>query len=140
MRKREKEEQHSARHSILTAAKLIAPAIENSFANGFDWYNRIVNVIVVIVVIVVVVIVIVVVRCIEVVKSSQHSGLASELEVTKSLMFLRENDTTKVVYCWCLLLVFIVYCCFIVVVIIVVVYCCCYCCCLLLLLLFILGH
>ena len=38
LRKQEKEDQHRARHTILTAAKLIAPVIESSFATGFDWY------------------------------------------------------------------------------------------------------
>ena len=99
-----------ARHSILTAAKLIAPVIEHSFASGFDWYNNYCQYYCCCYFVDFIVVVVIVFRCIEVVKSSQHSGLASELEITKSLMFLRENDTTKV------LLLFIV---------VVIVYCCC---------------
>lgn len=36
------------------------------------------------------------IRCIEVVKSSHHAELASELEITKALTFLREKDTSRV--------------------------------------------
>lgn len=57
--------------TILTAAKLIAPVIESSFAVGFDW-------------------------CIERVKESLYSELASELEITKALTFLKQNDITRV--------------------------------------------
>ena len=68
----EKEKKASAERTILTAAKLIAPVIEVSFAIGFDW-------------------------CIEQVKESQYSELSSELEVTKGLTFLRQKDIPKVV-------------------------------------------
>ena len=37
LRKIELEEKERAEQSILTAAKLIAPVIEGSFASGFDW-------------------------------------------------------------------------------------------------------
>lgn len=67
----EKEKKASAERTILTAAKLIAPVIEMSFAIGFDW-------------------------CIEQVKESQYSELSSELEVTKGLTFLRQKDIPKV--------------------------------------------
>ena len=68
----EKEKKASAERTILTAAKLIAPVIEVSFAIGFDW-------------------------CIEQVKESQYSELSSELEVTKGLTFLRQKDIPKVI-------------------------------------------
>ena len=37
LRKIEKEEKRKAQSTIMNAAKLIAPVIENSFASGFDW-------------------------------------------------------------------------------------------------------
>ena len=52
-------------------AKLIAPVIESSFAVGFDW-------------------------CIERVKESMYSELASELEITKALTYLKQNDIGRV--------------------------------------------
>lgn len=67
----EKEKKAAAERTILTAAKLIAPVIEVSFAIGFDW-------------------------CIEQVKESQYSELSSELEVTKGLTFLKQKDIPKV--------------------------------------------
>lgn len=45
--------------------------IESSFAVGFDW-------------------------CIERVKESLYSELASELEITKALTFLKQNDVPRV--------------------------------------------
>ncbi len=71
MRRIEKERKSSAEGTILTAAKLIAPVIEASFAVGFDW-------------------------CIERVKESPYSSLASELEITKALTFLKQRDIPKV--------------------------------------------
>lgn len=71
LRKIEKERKSKAEKTILTAAKLIAPVIESSFAVGFDW-------------------------CIERVKESMYSELASELEITKALTYLKQNDVTWV--------------------------------------------
>lgn len=71
LRRIEKEYKTRAEHTILTAAKLIAPVIEGSFAVGFDW-------------------------CIERVKESPYSELASELEITKALTFLKQKDIPKV--------------------------------------------
>lgn len=71
LRKIEKQRKAEAEKTILTAAKLIAPVIESSFAVGFDW-------------------------CIERVKDSLYSELASELEITKALTYLKQNDVTKV--------------------------------------------
>lgn len=70
LRKIEKERKMLAEKTILTAAKLIAPVIESSFAVGFDW-------------------------CIERVKESMYSELASELEITKALTYLRQNEVSK---------------------------------------------
>lgn len=71
LRKLEKEKKETADKTILTAAKLIAPVIEATFAVGFDW-------------------------CIEQVKESQYSELSNELEVTKGLTFLKQQDIPKV--------------------------------------------
>lgn len=71
LRKIENERQKQAEKIILTTAKLIAPVIESSFAVGFDW-------------------------CIENVMESQYSDLASELEITKGLTYLKQSDIPKV--------------------------------------------
>ncbi|XP_072300270.1 intraflagellar transport protein 88 homolog [Eucyclogobius newberryi] len=57
---------------IMTAAKLIAPAIESSFAVGFDW-------------------------CVEMVKNSQYVELANDLEINKAITYLRQKDFSKAV-------------------------------------------
>ncbi|XP_041858292.1 intraflagellar transport protein 88 homolog isoform X2 [Melanotaenia boesemani] len=57
---------------IMTAAKLIAPAIETSFANGFDW-------------------------CVDMVKSSQYVELANDLEINKAITYLRQKDFNQAV-------------------------------------------
>ncbi|XP_029385568.1 intraflagellar transport protein 88 homolog isoform X1 [Echeneis naucrates] len=56
---------------IMTAAKLIAPAIETSFAAGFDW-------------------------CVDMVKSSQYVELANDLEINKAITYLRQKDFKQV--------------------------------------------
>ena len=71
LRKIEKERKAEAEKTILSVAKLIAPVIESSFAVGFDW-------------------------CIERVKESLYSELASELEITKALTYLKQNDVGRV--------------------------------------------
>ncbi|XP_033966380.1 intraflagellar transport protein 88 homolog isoform X4 [Pseudochaenichthys georgianus] len=57
---------------IMTAAKLIAPAIETSFATGFDW-------------------------CVDIVKSSQYIELANDLEINKAITYLRQKDFNQAV-------------------------------------------
>lgn len=57
---------------IMTAAKLIAPAIETTFAVGFDW-------------------------CVEMVKNSQYVELANDLEINKAITYLRQKDFNKAV-------------------------------------------
>ncbi|KAM4561853.1 intraflagellar transport protein 88 homolog isoform 2-T2 [Fundulus diaphanus] len=57
---------------IMTAAKLIAPAIETSFAGGFDW-------------------------CVDMVKSSQYVELANDLEINKAITYLRQKDFNQAV-------------------------------------------
>uniref|UniRef100_A0A3Q2YAE8 Intraflagellar transport 88 homolog n=1 Tax=Hippocampus comes TaxID=109280 RepID=A0A3Q2YAE8_HIPCM len=56
---------------VMTAAKLIAPAIESSFAAGFD--------------------------CVEMVKSSQYVELANDLEINKAITYLRQKDFNQAV-------------------------------------------
>ncbi|XP_031171485.1 intraflagellar transport protein 88 homolog isoform X2 [Sander lucioperca] len=56
---------------IMTAAKLIAPAIETSFATGFDW-------------------------CVDMVKNSQYVELANDLEINKAITYLRQKDFNQV--------------------------------------------
>ncbi|XP_019956242.2 intraflagellar transport protein 88 homolog isoform X2 [Paralichthys olivaceus] len=57
---------------IMTSAKLIAPAIETSFATGFDW-------------------------CVDMVKSSQYVELANDLEINKAITYLRQKDFNQAV-------------------------------------------
>ncbi|XP_035994839.1 intraflagellar transport protein 88 homolog isoform X2 [Fundulus heteroclitus] len=57
---------------IMTAAKLIAPAIETSFASGFDW-------------------------CVDMVKSSKYVELANDLEINKAITYLRQKDFNQAV-------------------------------------------
>ncbi|GLD65813.1 intraflagellar transport protein 88 homolog isoform X8 [Lates japonicus] len=57
---------------IMTVAKLIAPAVETSFATGFDW-------------------------CVDMVKSSQYVELANDLEINKAITYLRQKDFNQAV-------------------------------------------
>ncbi|XP_028289429.1 intraflagellar transport protein 88 homolog isoform X2 [Parambassis ranga] len=61
-----------AERYIMTAAKLIAPAIETSFASGFDW-------------------------CVDMMKSSQYVELANDLEINKAITYLRQKDFNQAV-------------------------------------------
>ncbi|XP_034153574.1 intraflagellar transport protein 88 homolog isoform X4 [Esox lucius] len=63
----ERERKTLAEKFIMTSAKLIAPAIEATFADGFDW-------------------------CVEMVKSSQYIELANDLEINKAITYLRQRD------------------------------------------------
>ncbi|XP_023655595.1 intraflagellar transport protein 88 homolog isoform X2 [Paramormyrops kingsleyae] len=68
----ERERKALAEKYIMTAAKLIAPAIEASFAAGFDW-------------------------CVEMVKSSQYVELANDLEISKAITYLRQKEFNQAV-------------------------------------------
>jgi intraflagellar transport protein 88 len=59
---------------IMMGAKLIAPAIENDFATGFDWI-------------------------VESLKTSSNSHMASELEIAKSLQYLKTKDFQMAIEC-----------------------------------------
>ncbi|XP_050301604.1 intraflagellar transport protein 88 homolog [Anthonomus grandis grandis] len=56
-----------AEYCILTAAKLIAPFIEDSSNDGYDW-------------------------CVASIKNSEYAQLASDLEINKAVMFLKQNQ------------------------------------------------
>ncbi|XP_026150890.1 intraflagellar transport protein 88 homolog isoform X2 [Mastacembelus armatus] len=68
----ERELKTLAEKYIMTAAKLIAPAIETSFATGFDW-------------------------CVDMVKTSQYVELANDLEINKAITYLRQKDFNQAV-------------------------------------------
>ncbi|XP_039511732.1 intraflagellar transport protein 88 homolog isoform X8 [Pimephales promelas] len=63
----ERDRKALAEKYIMTSAKLIAPAIESSFAAGFDW-------------------------CVDMVKGSQYVELANDLEINKAITYLRQRD------------------------------------------------
>ncbi|KAM3862431.1 intraflagellar transport protein 88 homolog isoform 2-T2 [Diretmus argenteus] len=68
----ERERKALAEKFIMTSAKLIAPAIETSFAAGFDW-------------------------CVDMVKGSQYVELANDLEINKAITYLRQRDFNQAV-------------------------------------------
>ncbi|XP_076804063.1 intraflagellar transport protein 88 homolog [Clavelina lepadiformis] len=72
LRQLERKRKLIAERCILTAAKVISPAIENSFSEGFDW-------------------------CVEQVKASPYHDLANDLEIHKALMYLKERDFNQAV-------------------------------------------
>ncbi|XP_067889766.1 intraflagellar transport protein 88 homolog isoform X5 [Heterodontus francisci] len=72
LRQVERERKAMAERFIMTAAKLIAPAIEASFAAGYDW-------------------------CVEMVKASQYVELANDLEINKAITYLRQRDFNQAV-------------------------------------------
>ncbi|KAK3741791.1 hypothetical protein QZH41_001560 [Actinostola sp. cb2023] len=74
LREIERKKKSQAEKYIMSAAKLISPAIENNFAAGFDW-------------------------CIECVKVSPYMELANELEITKAITYLKQKDLNKAVEC-----------------------------------------
>ncbi|XP_062370639.1 intraflagellar transport protein 88 homolog isoform X4 [Cinclus cinclus] len=63
----ERERKSLAEEYIMTAAKLIAPAIETSFAVGYDW-------------------------CVDAVKASHYVELANDLEINKATTYLRQQN------------------------------------------------
>eukprot|EP00730_Choanoeca_flexa_P000004 TRINITY_DN10001_c0_g1_i2.p1 TRINITY_DN10001_c0_g1~~TRINITY_DN10001_c0_g1_i2.p1 ORF type:complete len:846 (+),score=200.15 TRINITY_DN10001_c0_g1_i2:326-2539(+) len=72
LRKRERRDRKQAEEWIMLSARLIAPVIDGSFADGFDW-------------------------CIEKVKTSIFSRLAAELEIHKALEFLKMKEFKKAI-------------------------------------------
>ena len=70
LRQWEKERKAVAEKCIMMAVKLIAPVIESTFDEGFDW-------------------------CINVVKTSVYVELANDLEITRSIVYLKMKDFSK---------------------------------------------
>ncbi|XP_066542538.1 intraflagellar transport protein 88 homolog [Hoplias malabaricus] len=68
----ERERKALAEKYIMTSAKLIAPAIESTFAAGFDW-------------------------CVDMVKGSQYVELANDLEINKAITYLRQKEFNQAV-------------------------------------------
>lgn len=67
LRQIERERRNTAERCIKTAAKLISPAIENSFTAGYDW-------------------------CMDQVKTSNFMELAHDLEIDKAIGYLKKKD------------------------------------------------
>ncbi|XP_065176438.1 intraflagellar transport protein 88 homolog [Sycon ciliatum] len=72
LRRYEEEKKRNTEHCIVTAAKVMAPALESTFAAGFDW-------------------------CVEAVRSSVYQNLVSDLEVTKAVTYLKIKDHRKAI-------------------------------------------
>ncbi|OAD62752.1 Intraflagellar transport protein 88 like protein [Eufriesea mexicana] len=66
--KLEKELKSEAERTILCAAKLIAPVIEDTLTAGFAW-------------------------CVDTIKSSVYGPLAADLEISKAMVFLHNRET-----------------------------------------------
>lgn len=72
LRRLEREKKYEAEKCIKTAAKIISPHIDNSFASGYDW-------------------------CVDAVKRSKYSELANDLEIDKAIMYLKKKDFRQAV-------------------------------------------
>ncbi|BFZ25395.1 hypothetical protein BsWGS_28434 [Bradybaena similaris] len=72
LRQIEREKKYEAERCIKYAAKIISPAIEASFSEGYDW-------------------------CIEMVKNSQYMDLAHDLEIDKAIMFLKQKNFAQAI-------------------------------------------
>lgn len=68
----ESRRRHEAEWSILMAAKLISPVIENNLNAAFAW-------------------------CVDTVKSSSFSELSQEMEINKAVLFLKQRDLSSAV-------------------------------------------
>ncbi|KAK3096733.1 hypothetical protein FSP39_002774 [Pinctada imbricata] len=72
LRQIERKRKYEAENCIKTAAKIISPAIEVEFAQGYDW-------------------------CVDQVKNSQYIDLAHDLEIDKAIMYLKEKDFNQAI-------------------------------------------
>ncbi|XP_064628608.1 intraflagellar transport protein 88 homolog isoform X2 [Lineus longissimus] len=72
LRQIERKRKSQAERNIKTAAKIIAPAIESSFAAGYDW-------------------------CVEQVRMSPYVDLAHDLEIDKAIMYLKQKDFNQAI-------------------------------------------
>lgn len=67
-----REKKKATERYIMMAAKLIAPAIGDESGSGYDWV-------------------------VEAIRSSPHSEIASELEIAKSIQFLKTKDFSRAI-------------------------------------------
>ncbi|XP_017020872.1 intraflagellar transport protein 88 homolog [Drosophila kikkawai] len=67
-----KQRRNAEKRSITMIVDLISPLIEENYNDGYNW-------------------------CIEVIKSSNMAWLASELELNKALVYLRQNDVNQAI-------------------------------------------
>ncbi|CAG9821542.1 unnamed protein product [Phaedon cochleariae] len=72
LHKYETQKRKEAEYCINTAAKLIAPFIEESFSDGYDW-------------------------CVATIKNSEYARLASDLEINKAVMFLKQKQLPEAI-------------------------------------------
>ncbi|CAG9770980.1 unnamed protein product [Ceutorhynchus assimilis] len=72
LHKYEMAKKKDAEYCILTSAKLIAPFVEESLDKGYDW-------------------------CVSLIKNSQYAPLASDLEINKAVMFLKQNQLPQAI-------------------------------------------
>ncbi|VEN46016.1 unnamed protein product [Callosobruchus maculatus] len=72
LHKYETKRRQDAEYCILTAAKLIAPFVEDNFSSGYDW-------------------------CVNAVKNSEYARLAANLEINKAVMHLKEDQLNEAI-------------------------------------------
>lgn len=68
----ETKQQQFTRKAILMTANLISGVIEESFDEGYNW-------------------------CVDTIKSSRHQSLASELDLNRAIMFLKQDDPQQAI-------------------------------------------
>lgn len=68
----ESKQQQFTRKAILMTANLISAVIDESFDEGYSW-------------------------CVDTIKSSRHQSLASELDLNRALMFLKQDDPQQAI-------------------------------------------
>jgi intraflagellar transport protein 88 len=68
----EAKQKHLVEKNILMAANLISAVIESSFNDGYSW-------------------------CVETIKNSTYSALASEFDMNKAIMFLKQDDIQQAI-------------------------------------------
>ncbi|XP_046992118.1 intraflagellar transport protein 88 homolog isoform X2 [Schistocerca americana] len=72
LHKIEQKMKNDAERSILTAAKLIAPVIEDTFSAGYSW-------------------------CVDTIKASNYGALSYDLEINKAVMFLKQKEISQAI-------------------------------------------
>lgn len=68
----EAKQQQFVRKAILMTANLISAVIEESFDDGYNW-------------------------CVDAIKNSKHQSLASELDLNRAIMFLKQDDPLQAI-------------------------------------------